>query len=227
MPQSLPMEPCPHERGPSTTVCLHCRRDARLAAQARRQRVLLRGGAVALVFVTLGAGGLLGASAIRERNATRTADTDHSSAPSVRVASTDANQSKAAGKRMGTADDAPLHSVLPLGMSTLSEGVVAARTDSDIVVSFDAPMIRTRMPEKFERFVRTTLPAVYGPAVDSALAKLPEGGIARQGDLLNELPIRGVRIPVKGAWTITLYPETRPGFDGPLVIRYRVSVVKA
>jgi hypothetical protein len=26
-------------------------------------------------------------------------------------------------------------------------------------------------------------------------------------------------------WSIQLYPETRPGQDGPLVVRYRVSVV--
>jgi hypothetical protein len=86
-------------------------------------------------------------------------------------------------------------------------------------------MIRTRIPAKFERLVRSTLPAVYGPSIDSVLSKIPEGGIARQGDLVSELPTRGVRIPVNAEWTIALYPETRPGQDGPLVIRYRVSVV--
>ena len=73
--------------------------------------------------------------------------------------------------------------------------------------------------------MRSTLTAVYGPSIDSVLSKIPDGGIARQGDLVSELPTRGVRIPVNADWTIALFPETRPGHDGPLVVRYRVSVV--
>ncbi|MFI5228104.1 MAG: hypothetical protein ACHQWU_03480 [Gemmatimonadales bacterium] len=118
----------------------------------------------------------------------------------------------------------PLSPVIPLGQSTLAAGVVAARTDSSVVVSFDAPMLRTRMPVKFEAFVRRTLPEIYGPSADTALAKLADGGIARQGDLLTELPARGARIPLHDGWTIAVYPETRPGQDGPLVVRYRVSL---
>jgi hypothetical protein len=53
---------------------------------------------------------------------------------------------------------------------------------------------------------------------------MPVGAIAEQGDLLTELPSRGVRIPLNGAWMVRLFPETRPGQDGPLVIRYRVRI---
>jgi hypothetical protein len=38
------------------------------------------------------------------------------------------------------------------------------------------------------------------------------------------MPAQGVRIPVNGTWMLRLFPETRPGQDGPLVIRYRVRV---
>ena len=85
--------------------------------------------------------------------------------------------------------------------------------------------MRTRIPAKFEHLVRSTLPAIYGSSIDSVLAKVPDGGIVGQGDLLSELPSRGARIPVNAAWTLALYPETRPGENGPLVIRYRVSLV--
>jgi hypothetical protein len=121
---------------------------------------------------------------------------------------------------------APLSPILSQGETVLPEGVVALRTDSSVTLSFDTPETRTRMPEKFERFLRTTLPQVYGQAVDSVLAKVPDGGIARQGDIVSDLPTRGIRIPVKDAWTLAVYPETRPGHDGPLVVRYRVTMAK-
>jgi hypothetical protein len=112
-----------------------------------------------------------------------------------------------------------------MGPSNLSDGVTAVRGDSEVVVSFDLTMVRTRRPDKFEQFVRATLPVIYGPGVRDFLTKIPEGGLARQGELLGELPKRGLRIPVSGEWMIRLFPETRPGQDGPLVVRYRVAVV--
>jgi len=120
----------------------------------------------------------------------------------------------------------PVSPVVPQGQSTLPDSLVATRADSVITVSFDRTMIRTRNPWKFERLVRSTLPALYGPLADSALARIPEGGLVRQGDLINELPTRGMRIPVAPGWTFTLFPITRPGQDGPLVTQYRVSVVR-
>ncbi len=119
----------------------------------------------------------------------------------------------------------PLLPILPTGESPLSDGVTAVRTDSGVVVSFDSPMVRTRRASKFESFVRATLPAIYGRGADSALAHVPDGALAGQGDLFSELPTRGMRIPAGNAWEIRLYPEARAGQDGPLIVRFRVSVV--
>jgi hypothetical protein len=124
------------------------------------------------------------------------------------------------------ATPSPVSPVVPQGRSSLPDSLLATRADSVITVSFDRSMIRTRNPWKFERLVRSTLPALYGPVADSALARIPEGGLVRQGDLINELPTRGMRIPAAPGWTFTLFPITRPGQDGPLVTQYRVSVVR-
>jgi hypothetical protein len=239
--QNPSMETCTHDRGPGTTVCLHCRYEARVAARARRQRLMLRVGATAIIVVTLTAAGVAGASAIRGRGGRSSGANAHAAVRTVDATTSNARESsrgpvvplpsskspsQPSRSAERSADRAPLAPVIPMGQSTIAAGVVAARTDSSVLVSFDAPMLRTRMPVKFESFVRSTLPAIYGPAVDSALVKLADGGIARQGDLLTELPTRGVRIPVRDGWTIALFPETRPGQDGPLVIRYRVVVIK-
>ena len=72
--------------------------------------------------------------------------------------------------------------------------------------------------------MRATLPAVYGAQVDSALAAVAVGSLATQGDLLNDLPTRGVRVTLASGAVVTLWPETRPGINGPLVVAYR-SVV--
>lgn len=235
---------CMHERRPGTTVCLHCRHAARAVSRERRKRVILRSSAVAVVVLTVGAVGVLGAAAIRARGATRHAERRVADAtpkaPEIPVATAPAtaadSQIPAAAPVVQQADTmahanvvarskAPFAPVVPQGQSSLPDGPTAVRADSLVTVSFDTPMIRTRIPAKFERLVRSTLPAVYGRSIDSVLSKIPEGGIARQGDLVSELPTRGVRIPVNADWAITLYPETRPGQDGPLVVRYRVSVV--
>src|SRR5690348_5625987 len=60
-----------HERRPGTTVCLHCRHAARAVSRDRRKRLILRASAFAIVATTLGAVGVLGASAIRGYGATR------------------------------------------------------------------------------------------------------------------------------------------------------------
>jgi hypothetical protein len=230
---------CTHERGARTTVCVHCRYEARTAARERRKRLLLRSSAVAVVVATLGGAGVLGATAIRARGwplhvqagspdkkpiaaITPTPVASTQPAPTQKVAAASVVTPRVDSVARTKAPFAP---VVPQGSSTLPDGPTVVRADSLVTVSFDTPMTRTRIPAKFERLVRTTLPAVYGRSIDSVLSKIPEGGIARQGDLVSELPTRGVRIPVNEAWTIALYPETRPGHDGPLVVRYRVSVV--
>jgi hypothetical protein len=227
---------CTHERGHGTTVCVHCRHAARAVARERRRRFMMRASAAAIVVTMIGAVGVLSAAAIRARTSLRKSDrrttADARSTPEVAVATASAPQAQGLSNPpvVQRADSvvhskAPFAPVVPQGQSSLPDGPTVVRTDSLVTVSFDAPMIRTRIPAKFERLVRSTLPAVYGRSIDSVLSKIPEGGIARQGDLVSELPTRGVRIPVNAEWTIALYPETRPGQDGPLVIRYRVSVV--
>lgn len=197
-------------------------------ARVRRKRLMLRGSAVGVVVGMIGVAGLLSASALRGRG---TKATD----PVVRVASsapstTSDTQPTAAVTQQGEvahriAATPPITPVVPVGESSLREGVSAVRADSVVLLTFDTPMMRTRIPEKFEHFVRTTLPRIYGPVADSALARVPEGSLARsQRELLYELPNRGMHIPLRDGRSIALFPETRPGDDGPLVIRYKVFV---
>lgn len=234
---------CTHELRPGTTVCWHCRHTARVAARARRKRVVLRVSAAGIVLATLGAAGALSASAIRGRSAARpraqapanvvTAQQKAVAKDSVAVQVPASNAAAPASTTPTVTQQAsvvvharaPFLPIVPVGTSTLRDGPTVVRADSVVTLSFDIPLIRTRIPAKFEHLVRTTLPAIYGRGVDTVLSKIAEGDIARQGDLLSELPKRGVRIPVNAGWMIALFPETRPGQDGPLVVRYRVSVV--
>jgi len=58
---------CTHERGPSTTVCLHCRREARIVAREQRTRLILRGTAATIVVALLSTAGAMSAKALRAR----------------------------------------------------------------------------------------------------------------------------------------------------------------
>ena len=244
---------CTHERGVGTTVCLHCRKEARLAAHDRRRRLMLRGAAGAIVVATGLAATALGATAIRDRKnlpkhnsavempatgdgrpatglpgasdrqrVTREQRVD--SAKAIAATTPAAAAAPSAPKVAAAKLAAPLP-VVQMGISTISDGISAERTDSAVTLSFDTPLMRTRRSEKFEQFVRATLPTVYGKNVESALTAMPPGAFAKQGDLLTELPTRGVRIPVDSAWEIRVFPETRKGVEGPLVVRYRASAV--
>jgi len=141
-------------------------------------------------------------------------------APGIGVASAEAASVKGASASV----IAPRPIVAP-GRTVLSDVAVAVRSGDTVAVHFDTPETRTRRPEKFERIVRSTLPAVYGPAADSALAAVPEGMLASGGDLLTALPERGVRLPTADGGALMLWPETRPGRDGPLVVTYRATIV--
>lgn len=99
--------------------------------------------------------------------------------------------------------------------------MVADRAGDTVRVRFDLMLARTRRADKFESIVRSTLPQVYGPVADSALRALPVGTVARAGDLVTTLPERGFQIPLAGGRTISVWPETRVGRDGPLVVAYR------
>ena len=244
-----PEQDCPHERGVGTTVCLHCRREARIAAQIKRKRLMLRGSAAAIVVATALAATAVGATAIRGRTGApsndsagtalgmsqtpgvaETSPAGPSAGTTVAIVDSGAQSTPVTESAHPTAPAeakpprAPLAPIIPPGQSPFANGVTAFRTDSLVTVSFDVSGVRTRFPDKFERFVRSTLPAVYGPDVDLLLAKVPVGALARQGNLLTELPSSGARIPAGDAWEIRVYPETRPGQDGPLVVRYRTVV---
>lgn len=108
----------------------------------------------------------------------------------------------------------------------LKDSVVAIRAGNSVTVHFDTPNGRTRRPEKFEQIVRATLPVIYGPAVDSLLARVPRGALAGAGGLLTELPKRGFRVPLGTGWMLALWPGTRSGQNGPLVVAYRASVLR-
>jgi hypothetical protein len=233
----LPTNVCPHELRPGTTVCLHCRWVARSAARKRRRRMFMKGSSGLALLSSLAVAGLVGRVTIMERlsstglhlsSATVTSDAGGDAVRPIHAAPTTAQQGATISAASGAAraTPAPVSPVVPQGQSSLPDSLLATRADSVITVSFDRTMIRTRNPWKFERLVRSTLPVLYGPMADSALARIPEGGLVRQGDLINELPTRGMRIPVAPGWTFTLFPITRPGQDGPLVTQYRVLVVR-
>lgn len=224
--------PCPHDLRPGTTVCLHCRREANLEARARLRRQVLRvatglsvvavvGIAVALLGVGRSAAGSLPAPASRSV-ARHTARVAAATAPAARDT---AFPVRPTGSAAGTPAAPATPSLSPMigdGRHDLGAGMYAERTGDTVLVHFDTPEARTRHPEKFERTVRQTLPAVYGPVADSMLAAVPDGQLAAGGDLLTELPTRGIRLAAPSGAAIMLWPQTRPGEDGPLVVTYRV-----
>ncbi|HEX5409348.1 MAG TPA: hypothetical protein VFW89_06220 [Gemmatimonadaceae bacterium] len=257
--------PCTHLRGPGTTVCLHCRRDARRAAQARTAQVALRIGAgvvgVAVIAVLIRAtlhafpgdahgttslvanGEAFDSSAaapiapVAEIANPRPHDGSprepHASRGSVMPASATAGipAGSASANLVSTAVDpsAPATrgaAALPLpalaeGRTNLGNGMFAMREGRVVTVHFDTPLGRTRKPDKFEATIRSTLPRVYGAVADSALARVPRGDIASLGNPATDLAATGIRLPAGNGVTLALWPETRPGQDGPLAVGYR------
>jgi hypothetical protein len=113
---------------------------------------------------------------------------------------------------------------LPQGRTELGgDGLYAVRDGEVVRVHFDTELGRTRRAAKFEQIVRATLPRILGLAADSLLRQLPAGRIAASGDLITDLPHRGVELRHIDGRTLTVWPEVRPGRDGPLVVSYRVT----
>jgi hypothetical protein len=110
------------------------------------------------------------------------------------------------------------------GRTELGDTVFATRTGEVVVVNFDTSPMRTRRADKFDRVVRQTLPMLYGPAADTVLRAIPDGKLAMAGDLFTDLSLNGIRLPLNGGWQLTIWPETRQGRDGPLVVSYRTTV---
>lgn len=269
---------CMHERRPGTSVCLRCRRDARLITRARRRRAAawLGGATLALGFSAMaGVSGLAAFTSWRPpawiRPATtvvtgarlpRTVFVDTATGtkarpvttfsafpretPVVEPSSTDpgpvapvalpiaAPAAATAAPAPATAAPSagthhpqpPLTPIVAEGATVLRDSVVAIRAGNSVTVHFDTPGGRTRRPEKFEQIVRATLPVIYGPAIDSILARIPRGSLTASGGLLTELPRRGFRLALGTGWMLALWPGTRTGHDGPLVVAYRASVMR-
>lgn len=233
MPVQLPSS-CPHDLGPGTTVCLRCRQAEREAARARQQRVFGLGAVVVVIAGLLGSaaiGAVRGAHQTTEASAETVTQQGETGAPAVAatplVAAAPAaahSATPAAAPRTPPAF-APGLPVLKVaeGHTELPDGLAVERNGDQAVVSFDTPLARTRRRDKVEQVVRATLPALYGGSADSALARIPAGQLS-EGDLLADVVPRGIRIPLSSG-AIVLALETRPGQDGPLVVRYRARAV--
>lgn len=114
--------------------------------------------------------------------------------------------------------------VLAPGRTELADSMFAVRSGDTVIVHFDTSPLRTRRADKFERIVRQTLTTVYGPVADTLLATVPDGRLAAPGELVSVLPARGVHLATASGRRVGLWPETRPGRDGPLVVSYRALV---
>jgi hypothetical protein len=124
-----------------------------------------------------------------------------------------------------TAQRAVLRPTIPEGRRDLGDSMFVVREGPSVTVHFDTETLRTRFDWKFEGVVRATLPLVFGDATRPALDSIPTGTLVRGGDLLTDLPTRGFPITV-GEDQLRVWPITRPGRDGPLVVGYRVSTAK-
>ena len=239
---------CPHDIGPGISVCLRCRQEERQLALARQRRVLTRIGLVLGGVVVAAVLGNAGVSALRASAKARSRAplrllasttlttsvqqqgtpvgneaTPADSAASMKAASA----TKAAPEATPASGTKPAHALalkVPLGRTGLRDSMFVERAGDSAVVHFDTELARTRLRDKFEATVRATLPVLYGAAVDSMFAALPDGAITGGRDLVSEVAVRGVRLPVPSGGTLELWPVTRPGRDGPLVVGYRARV---
>jgi hypothetical protein len=127
----------------------------------------------------------------------------------------------------GSRAEPPVRPIVAEGRTDLGDSVFAERAGGDVTVHFDTELLRTRLDEKFERVVRMTLPKVFGTEVGARLDSVSPGQFVRGGDLLTDLPTRGIALalPARNR-TLMLYPVTRPGQSGPLVVGYRATVAK-
>ena len=120
----------------------------------------------------------------------------------------------------------PLKPIVAQGRTALRDGLVAVRTGDTVTVHFDTPLLRTRQPQKFEQLVRATLPAIYGAAIESVLATVAAGDLIRGVDPSAAPLTHGVYLPLAAGWSLALWPETRPGRDGPLIVTSRTALTR-
>lgn len=230
---------CTHDLGPGTKVCLRCRQEQREADVARQQRLLVKAGVISLglVFAYVAGASIISAArnvstvSHRAEPPTMLATTEVVQQGTRQVVAMPVERAPAASRvavpapALGPAP-APLSIIVPMGRSDAPDSLILERTGDSIVVDFDTDAARTRRRDKFESIVRQTLRLVYGPGVDAALAAVPAGTLVGGGDLLTELPTRGIHVKLSDGWTLDVFPETRPGRDGPLVGSYRTRLHK-
>jgi hypothetical protein len=114
--------------------------------------------------------------------------------------------------------------IIPQGRTDLHDSLFAVRSGDTVVVNFDTGPARTRRADKFESLVRQTLRSVYGAVADTVLATVPDGKLASAKELVTILPSRGIHLRAAQGPRLALWPQTRPGRDGPLVVAYRTIV---
>lgn len=209
---------CPHgNRG--TAICLYCRQESRDAARRRRKRLLTRFGLTTLggaVMIALVVGALVTLSPASRTSEPAEADPGIVLTPVPKTPTAPRD----------TTGPSLLSPQVPPGHRDLGGGVTADRAGDEVTVTFDTDSLRTRYDWKFEGVVRATLPLVYGEPARVALDAIDVGRMSSRGNLLTELPRRGIRIPLdSGLGTIQLYPVVRKGRDGPLVVAYRARVI--
>jgi hypothetical protein len=205
---------CPHGKRAGIAVCLYCRQDARVAKRQRRNKTAVRIGVLAL------GGGVLIALAVGAVVAVVPRGRPEQSPEVPVVAAPVATPSRPRA-------DASVRPIIAEGRTELGDSIFAERTGAEVTVHFDNASLRTRFDDKFERIVRMSLPMIFGPEVGARLDSVSPGQFVRGGDLLTDLPSRGIplALPARGR-TLMLYPVTRQGQDGPLVVGYRVTVAR-
>lgn len=229
---------CSHDLGPGTRVCLRCRQERRDAARARQQQLVALSGVVAMGLLGVYVMGASAASAWNSSASDQRATPARASVVASSVsggaevvqqgspagATTSAPATTPAAPSGSAVAPPPLTLIVGEGRTALPDSLVAERGGDSVVVDFDTPATRTRRRDKFESVLRRTLPLVYGARIDSVLQTIPPGEILGGADLLTELPKRGIHLRVAQGWTLDLWPETRPGQDGPLLVSYRARV---
>lgn len=218
---------CPHDLRPGVTVCLHCRYARRIERRNRLLRMSLRiaSGALAVVLTAFGAtrgsalvfGQTRGGEPVRAMATLDPVPDAPAAAPAPAPAVAEVAPVEV---RPGIA---PL---IPDGRTELGEGMFAERSGDEVIVHFDTPTTRTRRRDKFERIVRQTLPEIFGAAAESLLAGIPAGALSGDADLLTEIVPSGLDLDGGEGWKVVVRPGTRPGQDGPLVVRYAVRIAR-
>lgn len=154
-------------------------------------------------------------------------DSASHSAPAGPAAATPVAAAPVAASRPDSAARPPvavIAPVIPEGRTNLHDSLYVERRGDTVVVHFDTSPARTRRADKFESMVRETLRTVYGPIADTALAAVPAGRLAMPNELVTTLPAKGIHLAASRGARIAVWPETRAGRDGPLVVAYRTVV---